>query len=251
MDFNFLMLLVAVAGASALQSATGIGFGVIAGPVMLIVLNSGTAIQISIALSFLIAAMLVPSLWRRVDRRLLMHFLGGSLVGLPLGLFVFMNIGIDLLKFVAGLAVLFTLIFVLRKGSTRVSDDRPQAGRVERLSIGAISGIMSGSLAMPGPVPAAWMAGQSYDKETVRATILAMFIFSYAGAFALQASVADLRMETLWQCLKLAPPTILGIFFGRLLASWFTEQTFRLMLILVLASTAFSLFLVSIPNLVT
>jgi len=251
MDFNFLMLLVAVTGASALQSATGIGFGVIAGPVMLIVLNSGTAIQISIALSFLIAAMLVPSLWRRVDRRLLMHFLGGSLVGLPLGLFVFMNIGIDLLKFVAGLAVLFTLIFVLRNDGARASGDRSRASKVEQLSIGSISGIMSSSLAMPGPVPAAWMAGRSYDKETVRATILAMFIFSYAGAFALQASVADLRMETLWQCLKLAPTTILGVFFGRLLAGWLTEQTFRLVLILVLASTALSLFLVSIPNLVT
>jgi len=251
MDLNFIILLMAVAGASVLQSATGIGFGVIAGPVMLIVLNSGSAIQISIALSFLIAAMLVPSLWRQVDRRLLVSLLGGSLVGLPLGLFVFVNIGIDLLKFVAGLAVLFTLIFVLRNNGARASGERPRAGRVERLSIGAISGLMSGSLAMPGPVPAAWMAGRTYDKETVRATILAMFIFSYAGAFALQASVADLRMETLWQCLKLAPATVLGVFIGRLVAGRFTEQTFRRMLILVLASTALSLFLVSIPNLVT
>ena len=52
---EFFLLNVAVLVASALQSATGIGFGVIAGPILLIVLNDGSAIQISIALNLLIA----------------------------------------------------------------------------------------------------------------------------------------------------------------------------------------------------
>ncbi len=62
MDQDFLVLNVAVFGASALQSATGIGFGVIAGPVLLVALNDGSAIQISIVLNLLIAAFLAPSL---------------------------------------------------------------------------------------------------------------------------------------------------------------------------------------------
>ncbi len=60
MDLDFLILNVAVFGAAALQSATGIGFGVIAGPVLLIALNSGSAIQISIILNLLIASILAP-----------------------------------------------------------------------------------------------------------------------------------------------------------------------------------------------
>ena len=36
MDQNFLILNIAVLGAAALQSATGIGFGIIAGPILLI-----------------------------------------------------------------------------------------------------------------------------------------------------------------------------------------------------------------------
>ena len=36
MDLDFLILNIAVFGAAALQSATGIGFGIIAGPVLLI-----------------------------------------------------------------------------------------------------------------------------------------------------------------------------------------------------------------------
>ena len=51
MELEIVVLMVAVFGASALQSATGIGFGVIAGPILLILLNDGSAIQISIVLN--------------------------------------------------------------------------------------------------------------------------------------------------------------------------------------------------------
>jgi len=251
MDPQFLLLIFAVAGASALQAATGIGFGVIAGPVLLMVLNSATAIQISILLSFLIAAVLVPSLWRHLDRLLLVRLLAGSLVGIPLGLVVFLNIGIDVLKLLAGGVVLFTLVFALRAHRALKAPVSLVRGRIEQLSLGVASGVMSGSLAMPGPIPAAWMSARAYTKETVRATILAMFLFSYMAALALQALLAGITRETLWQGTILAPATLIGVFIGRLLAARLTERIFRWVLILVLAATALGLFFSSIPNLVT
>lgn len=272
MDQQYLFLAIAVAGASALQSATGIGFGVIAGPVMLLLLNSGSAIQLSIALSLLIALVLAPSLRRNIDRGLLARFFAGSLLGLPLGLAIFLNISLDLLKLLAGLAVSFTLVFVLTRSSkprgSKPSGLKPgaagagvapaaagrgggRAGLVEELAVGTVSGLMGGSLAMPGPIPAAWMAARAYDKETVRATILTMFIFSYSAALALQGAVVGFRGETLWQFLLLVPPTLVGVFVGRLLAARLTERIFRRVLIWVLAATATGLFLNSIPNLVT
>ena len=242
--------MIAVAVASALQSATGIGFGVIAGPVMLIVLNSGAAIQISIALSLLIAAVLIPSLWRQLHRQLLLRFLAGSIAGLPVGLVIFLSIDIDLLKLLAGLAVLFSLVFALRANGSAPRGGGRRSGRLEQLSIGVVSGVMSGSLAMPGPVPAAWMAARRYGKDTIRATMLAMFVFSYPAALALQASLAGISRETLWLCLILAPPTLAGVYAGRLLAARLTERIFRWVLISVLAATAGGLLLSSIPNLV-
>lgn len=251
MDQQFLILTIAVVVASALQSATGIGFGVIAGPVMLIVLNSGAAIQISIALSLLIAVVLVPSLWRNMDRQLLVRFLAGSLVGIPVGLVIFLSIEIDLLKLLAGLAVLFTLVFVLRAKAPTPLAGGGGGGKLEQLSMGAISGAMSGSLAMPGPIPAAWMLARGYDKATVRATILAMFIFSYPAALALQAFLVGVSSETVWQSMILAPPALVGVYIGRWLAALLTERIFQWALISVLAATTIFLFFSSIPNLVT
>lgn len=268
MDPQIIFLAISVAGASALQAATGIGFGVIAGPVMLMVLNSGSAIQISILLSFLIAAVLAPSLRSRIDRALLARLLAGSVAGLPLGLWIFISIDISLLKLLAGVAVSFTLIYVVRANAPEANAPEANAitpametegerekssrsgGMAGQLALGAVSGVMSGSLAMPGPIPAAWMTARGYGKETVRATLLAMFIFSYLAALALQASLAGIARETLWQSLLLAAPTLAGVYIGRRLAARLTERIFRRVLLAVLAGTAIGLFSTSIPNLV-
>ena len=69
--------------ASSLQAITGIGFGVIAGPSLLVAMGSSSAIQVSIALSFLIAILLCPSTLRKVNWILLKPLLFGVAIGTP------------------------------------------------------------------------------------------------------------------------------------------------------------------------
>ena len=125
MDQEFFLLNLVVLVASALQSATGIGFGVIAGPILLIVLNDGSAIQISIALNLLIAVILSPFLWNNVDRSILRNFVVGLAIGSPLGLLVFLNIGITMLKAIAGIGILITLYFTLKGMRSRLREQGP------------------------------------------------------------------------------------------------------------------------------
>ena len=86
MDSYVLALHLAVFVASFFQAATGIGFGLLAGPIILMVTNNGSAIQISILLSLLIALVLAPSLYGSTDKTLLKRLLIGTLPGLPLGI---------------------------------------------------------------------------------------------------------------------------------------------------------------------
>jgi uncharacterized membrane protein YfcA len=242
MDQHFLILNIAVFGAAALQSATGIGFGVIAGPVLLIALNSGSAIQISIILNLLIALILVPSLWQQADRQLLTRLLIGLAIGSPVGLLIFLNMDIVVLKAFAGLAVAFTLFLILRNNRAPSHAPMLAAKNSEQISIGVLSGIMGASLAMPGPIPAAWMSARRFSKETIRATILMMFVFAYVVALALQFGLAGIGADTMRLSATLAPSTIVGILVGRLLVSRVTEQTFHYLLVIILASTAIILF---------
>jgi len=243
MEQELLVLSLAVFGASALQSATGIGFGIIAGPVLLVVLNDGTAIQISIVLNLLIALLLAPSLRQKADWRLLGNLLIGLIVGSPLGIYIYLSMDIALLKVFAGLVVLFTLLAMLRNGR-RASTNPPDRAnsKVEHMTIGVVAGIMGSSLAMPGPIPAAWMSAKGFDKETIRATILVMFVFAYVFALVLQLALAGIDTDSLKLCAVLAPSTVAGVLVGRFLSSRISEATFRWLLVITLVSTVVILF---------
>ena len=242
MGGELVVMNIAVFGAAALQSATGIGFGIVAGPIMLMVLGSGDAIQISIILNILIAGFLMPSVRIHANQGVLMKFLLGSAIGIPVGLYVFLSVDIVLLKALAGIAVLMTVFIVLRKNGRVKTRNTDISENGMAIPVGIVSGVMGGSLGMPGPVPAAWMASTGFSKEAIRGTVLMLFVFSYAAAFMLQISVPGISAETIWTSIYLAPSTIVGILFGKVLAGWLTERGFRWLLVAILVSTAVLLF---------
>lgn len=248
-DGYILALHAAVLAAALLQAATGIGFGIIAGPIILMVMNSGSAIQVTILLSLLIAVVLAPSLYRLADKVLLTRLLVGTLVGLPIGIVVFLQVSVDMLKLLAGIAVLFMALSVMGLlGSARLNA-KPRGGRFHDLGIGLLSGAMSASLAMPGPVAAAHMSSLAHAKDTIRATILVMFVFSYTAAFAFQAVFAGVPRETLTLAATLTPATLIGILLGRMSVAWITESGFRRMISVVLVATSVSLLVASFMGL--
>lgn len=240
-DLEFIFLNIAVFAAAALQSATGIGFGIIAGPVLLIALNDDSAIQISIVLNLLIATILTPSIWRQADRQLLTKLVIGLAIGSPLGMLIFLGMNIGFLKAFAGLAVVLTLVLTVRGRSTPAQTIRAP-GSPEQISIGIVAGIMGSSLAMPGPVPAGWMSARGFDKKTIRATILLMFLFAYLIALALQFGLSEIGTEAMRLSARLAPSTVIGVLVGRTLSHRLTENTFRWLIAIILASTAVILF---------
>lgn len=248
-DGYILALHAAVLAAALLQAATGIGFGIIAGPIILMVMNSGSAVQVTILLSLLIAVVLAPSLYRLADKVLLTRLLVGTLVGLPIGIVVFLQASVDLLKLLAGIAVLFMALSVTGLLGSAGSNAKPRGGRLHDLGIGLLSGVMSASLAMPGPVAAAHMSSLSHAKDTIRATILVMFVFSYSAAFALQGVFAGVPRETLTLAATLTPATLIGILLGRISVAWISESGFRRMLSIVLVATSISLLVVSFRGL--
>lgn len=240
MTIEWLVLNAVVIVAAGLQALTGIGFGVLAGPIMLMVLDSGSALQISIVLNLLIAVVLVPFVRKRVDRRLLVDLSWGTLAGVPIGVAVFGLIGIVPLKLLAGAAVALTIILLVRGNRGTQGDGGSTA--VSRIALGTASGAMCGSLAMPGPIVAAWMGARDYDSLTVRATILALFILSYSLALLLQGVSAEIPFETLELALSLAPATLLGIAAGSNLQKYRSENVMRRLVILILGATAITLF---------
>ena len=239
MDVPMLILLgSAVFGASCLQSATGIGYGVIAGPIFLVILNGIEAFQISTIHNFCIALILLPMFWGQINRKLLCWLVVGSFGGIPFGFYLQTTVDIVLLKIAASLMVGFVtvaLILDIRKATplSGIAKKTP----FENIGVGSLSGLMGGMLAMPGPLAATWMSIRGVNKSEVRATVLAFFIFAYGANIMLYASAIGFSADVLSLSLWLLPPLVLGIVAGNGLSNRYSEHTFRYMLLLILILT--------------
>lgn len=225
----------AVFGASALQAATGIGFGIIAGPIVLVALNDGVAIQISILLSFVIAVILSPSALKSADHGFLKNVFIGTVIGAPAGILAFTLMNVAFLKILAAIAALFMALMASGALARFLHADHDSTGR--QVTAGVASGAMSAALAMPGPAIAAYLVSISRDKLTVRATTLAMFLFSYPIAYLVQALVTDDLSTAIRVSAGLTPATVLGIIAGTVLGHVITERIFRIILVIVLLAT--------------
>ena len=199
------LLQASVFAASTLQAASGIGFGVIAGPLIMIAMNDMAAVQVSILLSFLVAVLLAPSSLRRVDRALLGRLVAGTVLGAPLGIAAFSLIDIGVLKVLAAIVTIANVVAMIRMA--RRESSVPESRR--QTLVGMVSGIMGTSLAMPGPVVAAYLSVSGWSKDAVRSGTLSLFLCSYPIAYAAQSAVVGPSRAALDFAWSLAPASLL------------------------------------------
>lgn len=236
--FTIFMLGFAVFGASCLQSATGIGYGAIAGPIFLVVLNGPEAFQMSTLHNITIALMLLPVLWSSINKKALRLLVAGSSSGLVIGFGLQLWIDVLALKIFATLMIGFVTVTLIRDMTCNVTPIRQDSpSTLETSGIGVLAGIMGGMLAMPGPIAASWMSAKGFYKQEVRATVLAFFVFAYGANAILYAGVTGFSTEILKLTLLLMVPLIFGIIAGNRLAGLFSEKVFRWILLIVLLST--------------
>ncbi len=236
-DYWFVVHL-AVFVAALVQAATGLGFGLFAGPVLMLAMDDIAAVQTSILLSLMIALILSPPLFKQADRPMLRHLLIGTVVGLPIGITIYLNADLGTLELLAGLVVLTMGLSVLKVArSAGPARPKPRARYLD-IAVGGLSGILNASLAMPGPAPGAWMAARAYEKTVIRSTLLAFFVPAYGLALALQVSVATLTLDTWSTTATLVPATLIGLIAGKVLAARIDDEVFRLCISILLLSTA-------------
>ncbi len=229
-----------VLAAAFLQSATGIGFGIIAGPVILILIDSHAAVQVTMGLSFAVSLALAPTLIAHVDRLMLKRLSIGTMIGLPLGMMVFWAVSLPVLKFLAMLAVAF-MAWTVARAPQNTTQTQPKSGNAIDLGIGVVSGAMSTALAMPGPAAAARLTALALPKLTVRATVLLLMVVSYFGAMVVQAGLIGIDGQTIETAAWMLPAALIGTFAGRLFVSRIDEQLFRRIITVVLVITALGL----------
>lgn len=214
--------------ASVLQAATGFGFAIMATPFLLLVFNSRDCIQMSILLSFFIAVVLMPKIWRKIQYSLLRRLIAGSVAGVPIGVVFFAYISLDILKISIAIVILTISLFSFFKSYTdrnaaqeKFAADNPDSvqgeansARGQQLLVGVCAGALTTSVGMPGVPLALYFNAANSEKEVIRSTTLAFFIVVYSLSIIAQAVTVEISGNLVRSTLALLPAAALGVVCG-------------------------------------
>ncbi len=238
--------------ASTAQSATGFGFAIIAVPLYLLVLNSLAAVQVAILVTPVISLVVVPRLLPALQRGLLARIVAGTMLGLPLGMVVYAQAGLFWIKVAVGVLItLFALLFFLAErlpalgigsgGAGTADGGRPGAGAgrpgLGAVAVGLVSGTMTTSLGMPGPVLVLYFSRLALEMNAVRATIMSSFLLSYGGAMIVQAATVGIAGDIWRLAAVLAPFALAGGVAGHRVSRGMSQVAFRRITLLLLLGT--------------
>lgn len=231
--------------AALLQSATGFGFGMIVGPILLAFLSGQDAVQATGILTFGIVLILAPALFRQSDRNALMLLVAGTVVGLPLGYIFLSSVPEVFLKVAAALVVTGVLVNLLRPqpamGHEPGQYQRRQSKTWLAVAIGTLSGAMSTALAMPGPPVMGYLSRLGLDKDAIRSTLAVLMVGSYAGMIGSHLIFHGISDAAIVQATTLAPPTLVGLIAGHILAARISKRMFHVLSLILMIGALLSL----------
>lgn len=226
MDYIILFSLI-ILFASILQTSTGFGFSILATPFLLILFEPREAIQINLILSLIISSALIMKIRKDVDVEILKRLVLGSIIGLPVGIALFLVVNMTWLKL--GISILILVLTLLLIMNFRM---KQLPGR-DRL-IGGFSGALTTSIGMPGPPLLLYFSGTNTTKEKLRGTTLAFYLFIYLVSLIIQVVFAGTSKEVWTSSLFGLPLVGIGLLLGQLLFKWINQDLFRLLTYILL-----------------
>ncbi|KAB2333120.1 sulfite exporter TauE/SafE family protein [Cytobacillus depressus] len=223
--FIFIVLL-----ASVLQASTGFGFSLMATPFLFLIFEPREAVQINLILSLAISCTLVPKLKNEIDFAVLKRITIGSVAGLPIGLLVYLVLNLNILKVVISIIILLSTVLLMLKL-------RIKQTKVRDFIVGGISGAFTVSMGIAGPPLLLYFAGTDTEKEKLRSTALAFYLFIYSISLISHVTFAGTAKVIWFSSAYAIPLIIIGLILGQFLYKRMNERLFMILIYIILLIT--------------
>lgn len=227
--------------AALVQTTTGLGFGFIVAPILLVFFSPVEAVQITGALTLGIVMVITPFVTGHIVPSSLSRLFAGSVVGLAAGSALLVLLSIEWIRLAAlvvlGFALVRFMTAQIRGRSKTTVSDADLTGKSSGLFYGLGSGVMAATLAMPGPLALLFLRDRHSDPRRIRATLFALMICSYSGMLLISVAMNGLTDDALRGLLQYMPPTLLGLMAGSLLAKRLPNRWFDALATLLLGLT--------------
>lgn len=220
-----------VALAATVQLSAGFGFGLSAVPMLSVVLDAHDAVVVALTLATITNGYQSWTGRRETDRGVAGRMLAGAVIGLPLGLLVFLRVDDRVLGAVIGVAVLVAVAVIA------LGLDLRHAGPGLDLAGGALAGALTMSAGVNGPPLVFVLQARRFDPDRFRATITSVFFVLDVISVVVFTITGDLDREVLAAVAVALPGLGLGAMAGVAVRGHLDARRFRV-LVLVLLTVA-------------
>ncbi len=174
-----------------------------------------------------------------VDFILLKRFIFGSIAGVPFGILIFISVNINTFKLTISILLLLLTLLLICNVKVRSTPFRD-------FVVGGLSGLLTTSIGMPGPPLLLYFTGTDTEKEKLRATTLAFYLFIYFISLLTQILFTGTNI-TIWKSSFYAIPIVfLGLFIGQIIFKWLNQQVFKIFTYILLSCTGIYLLIDSL-----
>lgn len=167
-----------LAGASA-QRLTGMGFALVASPLLVLLLGPDTGVTVIQFAGFAAAALVLVGVWRDVDWPVLPWLLVPALIGLAPGVAMVRALSAPVLQIVIGVLVILALAATLASERARVFKGRKGAA-----SAGLLSGFMNAAAGVGGPAVVLYRVSVDWPQRPFVATLQVYFLVLCSATIA-------------------------------------------------------------------
>jgi uncharacterized membrane protein YfcA len=172
-DATTIYVLVVIFIATLIRSTVGFGEALVAVPLLALRIPVVVAAPLAVAVSVLIAGVIVAQDWRQVELRSAGWLVMSSLFGIPLGLVLLTLVDDHVVRMILGLVlVIFSVYSLTTEARLHLEHDHP----AWLLGTGFFSGILGGAYGMNGPPLAIYGALRRWSPRQFRATLQGYFL---------------------------------------------------------------------------
>ncbi|MBT2322447.1 sulfite exporter TauE/SafE family protein [Variovorax paradoxus] len=181
---------------------------------------------------------------RGFDRALLLPFVLGGLVGVPLGVWLLPRLDVPLFKAcLGGLLVLWCPAMLMARDLPRVT----AGGRPADAAIGLIGGVCGGLGGFTGAIPTLWCTLRGLEKDVQRAVIQNFNLSMLVVAFSLYVGAGLVGTEALPLLGIAAMAVLVPVLLGARLYIGISEASFRKVVLGLLTLSGVALLTSSVP----
>lgn len=231
---DVLVVVIAVLVASAAQYTAGFGFSLLGVPLMAVAVPTHDAVIVATWLGLVTAGFQAWQGRVDADRATVRRLLTGSIIGIPIGLVIFVRVDEGVLKTVLGVSVLLATVVLAFRFQLA------HAGSSPEWVAGVMAGALASSLSTNGPPLVFVLQARRMSMTTFRATLAVVFAVTNAVALVGFALTGELGARPSWWSLAALPAVVIGLTIGTRLRRRVDEESARRLVLGLLGAAGVS-----------